>query len=100
MKKIVLVTAVALGSLSTFATSTFDKNHLDIITVTVQDDYKEIKTTAIPQAVKDALATDYKSATLNKAYVNHKQEYKLEITVDGAALTVYADKDGNWIVKD
>ena len=95
-----LLNMLYTGSLSTFATSAFAMNQTDIIAVTVQDDYKEIKTTAIPQAVKDALATDYKSATLNKAYVNHKQEYKLEITVDGAALTVYADKDGNWIVKD
>ena len=100
MKKVVLTAAIILGGLTTFATSAFAISQTDEIIMTVQDDYKEIKTDSIPQAVKDALAADFQTATLNKAYVNHKQEYKLEITVDGAASTVYADKDGNWIEKE
>ena len=100
MKKVILTAAIVLGGLSTYATSAFPINKTDEIVVAVQDDYKEIKTTALPKAVKDALAADFKTATLDKAYVNHKQEYKLEITVDGAASTVYADKDGHWIKKD
>lgn len=100
MKKVILTAAIVLGGLSTYVTSAFAINQTDEIVVAVQDDYKEIKTTALPQAVKDALVADFQTATLDKAYVNHKQEYKLEITVDGAASTVYADKDGNWIEKD
>ena len=100
MKKVVLTAAIILGGLTTFATSAFAISQKDEIIMTVQDDYKEIKTDSIPQAVKDALAADFQTATLNKAYVNHKQEYKLEITVDGAASIVYADKDGNWIEKE
>lgn len=100
MKKVVLTAAIILGGLTTFATSAFAISQTDEIIMTVQDDYKEIKTDSIPQAVKDALAADFQTATLNKAYVNHKQEYKLEITVDGAASIVYADKDGNWIEKE
>ena len=100
MKKVVLTAAIILGGLTTFATSAFAISQTDEIIMIVQDDYKEIKTDSIPQAVKDALAADFQTATLNKAYVNHKQEYKLEITVDGAASTVYADKDGNWIEKE
>lgn len=42
--------------------------------VAVQDDYKEIKTESIPQAVKGALVANFQTATLNKAYVNHRQE--------------------------
>ena len=72
----------------------------DDIVVVMQDDYKEISTESIPQTVKDTLATDFKTATLDNAYVNHKQEYKLEIIVDGAASTVYADIEGNWIDKE
>lgn len=53
----------------------------------------------LPQAVQDAFKADFKTATLDKAYVNEKQEYKLEFTFDGAASTVYADKAGNWIEK-
>ena len=100
MKKVVLTAAIILGGLTTFATSAFAISQTDEIIMIVQDDYKEIKTDSIPQAVKDALAADFQTATLNKAYVNHKQEYKLEITVDGAASIVYADKDGNWIEKE
>ncbi len=100
MKKVVLTAAIVLGGLTTFATSAFAISQTDEIIMTVQDDYKEIKTDSIPQAVKDALAADFQTATLNKAFVNHKQEYKLEITVDGAASIVYADKDGNWIEKE
>ena len=100
MKKVFLTAAIILGGLSTHATSAIAMNQTDEIMIAVQDDYKEIKTESIPQAVKDALATDFQTATLDKAYVNHKQEYKLEITVDGAASTVYADIDGNWIVKE
>lgn len=98
MKKVVL-TAIVLGGLSTFATSAMTLIQTDEVIMTAQEEFKEIKTEELPQTVKDALAADFQTATLDKAYVSAKQEYKLEITVDGAASTVYADKDGNWIEK-
>ncbi|WP_027125564.1 hypothetical protein [Gelidibacter mesophilus] len=102
MKKVVLTAAIILGGLSTYATTEFSPNQTEGIDITVQEEYKEIKAETLPKAVKDALAKDFPSATLDKAYVKEvKQvEYKLEITVDGAAATVYADKDGNWIKKE
>lgn len=100
MKKIVLTVAIVLGGLSTYATPTFPMDQTKKIELVAQEDFKEIKAETLPQAVKDALAKDFQTATLNKAYVNDKQEYKLEITLDGAASTVYADKDGNWIEKE
>ncbi|MEO9076719.1 MAG: hypothetical protein ABI263_05425 [Gelidibacter sp.] len=100
MKKVVLTVAIVLGGLSTYATSAFPMNTTDKIEIVAQEEFKEIKAETLPQAVKDALATDFQTATLDKAYVNDKQEYKLEITLDGAASTVYADKDGNWIEKE
>jgi len=100
MKKIVLTVAIVLGGLSTYATPAFPMDQTKKFELVVQEDFKEIKAETLPQAVKDALAKDFQSATLNKAYVNDKQEYKLEITLDGAASTVYADKDGNWIEKE
>ncbi|MEO8773757.1 MAG: hypothetical protein ABI263_02095 [Gelidibacter sp.] len=100
MKKVILTAAIVLGGISTYATSAFAITQTDEIVTAVQDDYKEINTESLPQAVKDALAADFETATLDKAYVNHKQEYKLDITVDGASSTVYADKDGNWIEKE
>lgn len=99
MKKIVLTVAILVGGLSTYATSVFPMNPINKTEIVAQEEFKEIKAEKLPQAVKDALAKDFQTATLNKAYVNDKQEYKLEITLDGAASTVYADKEGNWIEK-
>ena len=100
MKKVFLTAEVLLGVLSKFATSNVVMTPADGIIINVQEEYKEIKTDSLPQAVKDALAADFQTATLDKASVNDKEEYKLEITVDGAASIVYADKEGNWIEKE
>ncbi|OBX26128.1 hypothetical protein LX77_02065 [Gelidibacter algens] len=99
MKKVVLTAAIILGGLSTFAASAFAMNQTEKIEIIAQEEYKEIKLEALPQAVKDALASDFETATLDKAYVNAEQEYKLDVTIDGTASTVYADKEGNWIEK-
>ena len=99
MKKVILTAAIILGGLSTYATSTSVINKTNDITITAQEEFKEIKAEELPQAVKDAFTKDLETATLQKAYVNAEQEYKLDITVDGAPITVYADKEGNWIQK-
>lgn len=99
MKKVFLSAAIILGGLSSYAVTSVTAVQNDGIVVQVQQEYKEIKVEELPQAVKDALARDFQTATLNKAYVNDEQEYKLDITVDGAASTLYADADGNWIEK-
>jgi predicted methyltransferase len=99
MKKVVLTAAIILGGLSTYGTQAQSTNPAEANVIAVQEEFKEVKTEELPQAVKDAFAADFQTATLDKAYVNAKQEYKLVITVDGAASTVYADKDGNWIEK-
>jgi len=99
MKKLILVSAFVLGGLSTFAMATVLPQNITEKEIIIGDDFKEIKTSELPAAVTDALKKDFATATLNNAYVNDKQEYKLKITVDGAESVVYADKDGNWIKK-
>ena len=99
MKKVFLTAAIILGGLSSYAVTSVTAVQNDAIVVQLQQEFKEIKVEELPQAVKDALARDFQTATLNKAYVNDEQEYKLDITVDGAASTLYADEDGNWIEK-
>lgn len=100
MKKVFLTASIILGGLSTYATTAVVTNQTNEITIAVQEEYKEIKVDSLPQVVKDALAADFPTATLDKAYINEKEEYKLEITVEEVASTVYADKDGNWIEKE
>ena len=66
--------------------------------------FKEIKVSELPAAVTKAVATDFKGATVQKAYVNEKKEFKLVLATGAddakaATKTVFASKDGAWIKK-
>ena len=98
MKKLILSAAIVLGSLSTYAASVPNTNDVTK-TVTVQEEYTEVKLEEVPVAITEALKATYPSAILDKAYINAKKEYKLEITVKDQKATVYADAAGNWINK-
>lgn len=100
MKKIVLSAAIVLGSLSAFAVTGTELNVNNKLEQVVQDEFAEIEVAKLPQAVSEAVQKDYAGATIDKAYVNDKEEYKLEISKDGASQTLYADKEGNWIEKE
>jgi hypothetical protein len=96
MKKLILSAAIVLASLSTYANvvptmSTVTKTNL------IQEEFTEVK--VVPDAVKTALKTAYPDAVLDKAYINAKKEYKLEISMDDQKSTVYTDANGTWIQK-
>lgn len=99
MKKLILSAAIVLGSFSTFATTLPTSNTPTTNVSVTQDEFKEIKAEEVPDAVKTALKTAYPDATIAKAYVSEKKEYKLDITVGDQKATVYADAAGNWIKK-
>ena len=64
------------------------------------EEYVEIKATDLPQEVQTALSKDFEGATLNKAYINSKNEYKLTLTTaEDTEATVYATAEGEWIKK-
>jgi hypothetical protein len=121
MKKLILSTAIVLGGLT--AATAQDKEPTAMneqkqtaveaqvesrieaaqdaetaeVAVPVQD-YKEVKASEVPQAVKDAVAKDFSGATISKAAVNAKGEYKIELaTADAGKETVYANTKGEWI---
>ena len=56
-----------------------------------------MSTDAVPAAIKTALQTAYPGAKLDKAFVNEKKEYKLEISVGDQKATVFSDVNGNWL---
>jgi hypothetical protein len=104
MKKLILSAAIVLGTFSAFAqTGTSTKSEMTANTVAtenaVQEKYKEVKAEELPEAVKTALKTAYPDATLAKAYVNDKKEYKLDIAVADQKATVYSDAKGKWLQK-
>ena len=96
MKKLVLSVVIILGSLSTYAHNEIVQEQVKKV-VTVQTEYTEVTTDAVPAAVKTALQTAYPNAKLVKAYVNEKKEYKLEISVGDQKATVFSDVNGNWL---
>lgn len=64
----------------------------------VAQDYKEVKVSEVPQAVKDAIAKDFDGTTISKAYVNAQGEYKIELaSADAKHKTVHVDRKGKLI---
>jgi len=96
MKKLILSVAIVASGISTFAL-TNNPIHNETITVSIADEFKEVSLENLPETVTAATTKDFPTATLNKAYVNGSEQYKLELTIDGTATAVYADKDGNWL---
>ena len=97
MKKVFFVLALSLGSLTAFA------QDADVVEATAteavpQDDFSEIAASELPEAVTAAVAKNYPTATIDKAYVNEAKQFKLEVSLeDGTSGTLYADENGNWI---
>jgi hypothetical protein len=98
MKKLMVSAAIVLGSLSTI-TATAATINPTVKSVTVADEYTEIKMEELPAAVTASLKKAYPTAVITKAYINEKKEYKLDITVDGKAGSLFADANGKWITK-
>jgi len=96
MKKLILSAAIVLGSL-TMQAGNVDVKSSNTQSVNIQDEYKEVD--SVPAAIKTALDNAYPGVKLDKAYVNEKKEYKIEITVRGEKSTVYTDASGNILKK-
>lgn len=116
MKKLILSAAIILGSFSAFAQqSTPQKTEEKAQTTetvktaettetakaveTVKGAYTEIKLEELPEAVKSALTKAYPTAILNKALINDKKEYELQVKVGEKVGSLYADANGAWIKK-
>ena len=68
-----------------------------------KEEFFAIDVMELPQAVKDAVMTDYNGAVASEAWVKTKDEmkvYKLKLDVDGETEKVYIDQDGKWLEKD
>ncbi|REG93021.1 hypothetical protein [Flavobacterium aquicola] len=98
MKNLFLSAAIVLGSLTSFATTSPVSNTI-VKTISVQDEYTEIKLEEVPSAITDALKKAYPDGVLSKAYKNAKSEYKLDVTVGDKVGSLYANADGTWIKK-
>jgi hypothetical protein len=80
MKNLFLSAAIVLGSLTSFASNTQVTNTI-VKTISIEDEYTEIKLEELPAAITEALKKAYPEAVITKAYKNEKSEYKLDVTV-------------------
>ncbi|AIY12306.1 hypothetical protein [Cellulophaga baltica] len=99
MKKLILASAFAFVGLTAVAQSGEEVAMSETIVVSAtQDSFSEIEKSELPEAVSSAVATNYPSATIDKAYVNDQKQYKIEVSLEGGTTgTLYADENGNWI---
>jgi len=98
MKNLFLSAAIVLGSLTSFASTTQVTNTI-VKTISVEDEYTEIKLEELPAAITESLKKAYPEAVITKAYKNEKAEYKLDVTVGDKVGNLFANADGTWIKK-
>jgi hypothetical protein len=98
MKNLFLSAAIVLGGLTAFASTSPITNSI-VKTISIGEEYTEIKLEEVPTAVTDALKKAYPDGVLSKAYKNEKAQYKLEVTVGDKVGALYANADGTWIKK-
>ncbi|TMU55401.1 hypothetical protein [Flagellimonas algicola] len=99
MKNLILATVLSFVGLSAMAQDV-SMNEAEAVApeATLIQDFQEIDVADLPAAVITAVKKDYPTATINKAYKNESNQFKLELSLkDGASGTVYADAEGNWI---
>ncbi|RYJ39333.1 DUF2874 domain containing protein [Flavobacterium anhuiense] len=96
MKKLFLSAAIVLGSLTSFA-STIQTSNTIVKTISIEDEYTEIKLEELPAAITEALKKAYPEAVITKAYKNEKAQYKLDVTVGDKVGNLFANADGTWI---
>jgi len=98
MKNLFLSAAIVLGSLTSFASTSPISNTI-VKTISIEEEYTEIKLEEVPAAITEALKKAYPEAVINKAYKNEKAEYKIEVTVGDKVGSLFANADGSWIKK-
>jgi len=96
MKNLILTFAILISGFSLVA---FSNNYSpeETITISLDQEFTEVPLDELPETIKTAVLKDYAGATVTKAFVNTKEQYKLKLIVKETTSFVYADKDGNWL---
>ena len=96
MKKLILTMAILIGGISTiaFANKSIAVNTFQLV---FNEEFKEISVEELPDAVKTAIVKQYPEATVNKAYMNSGEQYKIDLDIDEVLTVFYLDKEGKWL---
>lgn len=101
MKKLVFALLFVFAGLGVYAqeTDVAEAEATEVeATAEAQDSFEAIAVDALPAAVQEAVSTNYPAATIEQAYKNESDQFKLEVALeDGTKGTLYADAEGNWI---
>ena len=66
-----------------------------------EENFQAIEVQDLPEAVQQAVARDYATATISEVFENQNEgekKYKIVFTDEaGETIKVYADAEGNWI---
>ena len=96
MKKIIVI-AAALFSFGYIAMAEVSRNQANNTgIVSIYQDKVKITEAELPQAVKDALAKDYKDFTVGEVY-KVGENFSIELKKDAETKTVTLDKDGKEV---
>ena len=96
MKKLILAVAILAGA-STYATVNNTISPITPVHAIVADGFQEVSLDKLPTVIVESIKESFPSATLSKAFVNEKEQYKLEISVENTSKTIYTDKEGNLL---
>ncbi|AWG21074.1 hypothetical protein FFWV33_05770 [Flavobacterium faecale] len=103
MKKILLATAIVLGSLTSIqAQDKMSTTETTTVTTTAESsaaatEFDEIQLDDVPSVVSTTLATAYPDAILTKAYVNANKDYRLDVKLGDKEGSLFLDEKGKWI---
>lgn len=98
MRKLILATAILASGISTYATS--NSNNLfnaDTICTVVNNEFKEISIEKLPIVVVETVKEYFPKATISKAFMNEKGQYKLELLIEKKTKVIYSNKEGNLL---
>ena len=104
MKNLFVLPAIALGLLLGTQNINAQATSSDEVAeeVVLQEKFIELAVENLPQPVLDAVARDFKGASINKAAAKEDaSEFKIELTKeDGETMVAHCDAEGNWIAKE
>ncbi len=104
MKKLAIIAVFALGMISFSANAQQEQKTKAMDSTAkimqINDNFKEIDKSQLPQAIKDVIMTDMDGMMVSKAYIGEDSIFKIIVASqkdNSMTKTVYADGDGNWI---
>eukprot|EP01013_Petalomonas_cantuscygni_P029446 TRINITY_DN546_c0_g1_i1.p1 TRINITY_DN546_c0_g1~~TRINITY_DN546_c0_g1_i1.p1 ORF type:complete len:109 (+),score=0.54 TRINITY_DN546_c0_g1_i1:391-717(+) len=105
MKNLVMTVAAAATMLFATQNITAQETESEVamteteVQAPVQDGFEKIETSALPETVTNAVATDKAGSTVEEAYFNEELSvYKLMLKAEGAEVeTAYINEEGKWV---